>query len=78
MKVYIAFLNQDTAEVRLAETMDLCIYDGRRMVALRTDNGDKIYYERIDNIANTKKEAIQILKQKIKNLSKQVEEIVNE
>ena len=73
-KIYIAKLNEEKAEVLEGKIM-AAPYNGKQMVKI-FDTG-LVYYEKIENIANTKLEAITILRNRLNNLSNQVKELWN-
>ena len=73
-KIFIASLNQDEAKV--LEAIPLAKeWSGKRLVKIIDTNF--IYYERIENIAATKEQAIEILKNKNINLTNQIKELWN-
>ena len=68
-KIFVAKLNEDKVEVLEGITM-AAPYNGLQMIKV-FDTG-LVYYEKIVNIANTKLEAIEILRNRLGNLTNQV------
>ena len=71
-KIWIAKLTETCVDVLEAFTMNEP-FNGRVMVKICSTN--QIYYENLNNIANSKVEAIAILSNKLKSLNEQLERI---
>ena len=70
--IFIAKLNEDEAKIVEAVSLNDS-HAGRRMV--RSIEDGLIYYEKVANIANTRDGAIEILRNRLANLQRQLNNI---